>query len=266
MPLVPLPDELEDIVGELLDQDTDIDAQSQDTTGNNFIADVEEGWAIMDGPIPTFSAKGKTGNTRPNDNEQTGRSGAGREGQAVGELVENHVTGYEGRETKARRTQDAFQKDQVTEDENSTLKARATGGGKLGGESETQGMFGNAPRRDAGMPAHGKTPQQLRQETEALYASARLLYMNTNGLGEASREMRTSENRPPELRELGSVRKRIMRNLEDTQVSLKDGAVLAMPVSAVQHSGGTATSEADLEKLPDEYKAAVNDYYRSLEE
>ncbi|MFA6931069.1 MAG: hypothetical protein WCT05_12140, partial [Lentisphaeria bacterium] len=34
IPLVPLPDELEDLVGDLLDQASDIDAQSQDTTGN----------------------------------------------------------------------------------------------------------------------------------------------------------------------------------------------------------------------------------------
>ena len=86
IPLVELPEELEDIVGELLEQDTQIDMQSQDTTGNNIIADAEMGWLVMDGPMPSFSAKGKTGNTRPNDNEMTGRSGSGREGQATGEL------------------------------------------------------------------------------------------------------------------------------------------------------------------------------------
>ena len=174
MPLVPLPDELEEIcVGELLDQAADIEAQSQDTTGNNMIADMEMGWAIMDGPMPCFSAKGKSGNTRPNDNEMTGRSGAGREGQSNGELVENHVKGLEGRTTHARRTQDPFQKGMVTEDENSTMDARATGGGKLGGESETIGMFGKAPRRDLHTANHGNSPTQLRQETEAVYATAR---------------------------------------------------------------------------------------------
>lgn len=265
IPLVPLPDELEDIVGELLDQAESIDAQSQDTTGNNIVADAEMGWAIMDGPMPSFAAKGKTGNTRPNDNEMTGRSGAGREGQATGELVENHVSGYEGRKTHARRTQDQFQKGMVTEDENSTLDARATGGGKLGGESESIGMFGNAPRRDLHTAAHGTTPQQLRQEAEVLYASARLLYIGTGGLGEAARDLRAIENKPPDIRELGSLRRRVLRRLEDTQVELKGGAVLPMPVSAVMQTGGSAVDDSDLGKLADEYKTLLNDYYRSLD-
>ena len=266
IPLVPLPDELEDLVGELLDQAEDIDAQSQDTTGNNIVADAEMGWAVMDGPMPGFSAKGKSGNTRPNDNEMTGRSGAGREGQATGELVENHVKGYEGRETHARRTQDQFQKGMVTEDEDSTLKARATGGGKLGGESETQGMFGNAPRRDLHTAAHSRQQQKLRQEAEVLYASARLLYIGSGGLGEASRDLRALESTPPDIRELGSLRRRILRRLEDSQVEAKGGTVLPMPVTKVNQAGGIATEDSDTEKLSDEYKPLLNDYYRGLGE
>ncbi|NLF61419.1 MAG: hypothetical protein GX574_09735 [Lentisphaerae bacterium] len=264
IPLVPLPDELEDLVGELLDQAESIDAQSQDTTGNNIVADMEMGWAVMDGPMPCFSAKGKSGNTRPNDNEMTGRSGAGREGQSTGELVENHVKGYEGRETHARRTGDQFQKGMVTEDENSTLDARATGGGKLGGESETIGMFGAAPRRDLHTKAHGMTPQKLRQEAEVLYATARLLYIGSGGLGEAARDLRGLEQAPPELRELGNLRKRVLRRLQDSQIELKGGAVLPMPVTAVSQTGGNAVDDSDLEKLSREYLPLLNDYYRSL--
>ena len=266
IPLVPLPDELEDLVGELLDQAEEIDAQSQDTTGNNIIADTEMGWAVMDGPMPSFSAKGKSGNTRPNDNEMTGRSGAGREGQATGELVENHVKGYEGRETHARRTQDQFQKGMVTEDEDSTLKARATGGGKLGGESETQGMFGNAPRRDLHTAAHSRQQQKLRQEAEVLYASARLLYIGSGSLGEATRELRALESAPPDIRELGSLRRRILRRLEDSRVEAKGGTVLPMPVNKVNQAGGVALEDSDTEKLSEEYKPILTDYYRGLGE
>lgn len=264
IPLVPLPDELEDLVGELLDQAEAIDAQSQDTTGNNIIADAEMGWAVMDGPMPSFSAKGKSGNTRPNDNEMTGRSGSGREGQATGELVENHVRGYEGRDTHARRTGDQFQKGMVTEDENSTLDARATGGGKLGGESETVGMFGAAPRRDLHVPAHGTTPQKLRQEAEVLYATARLLYIGSGGLGEAARDLRGLEKAPPELRELGSLRKRVLRRLHDSQIELQGGTVLPMPIASVSQTGGNAVDDSDLEKVSREYLPLLNDYYRSL--
>ena len=41
MPLVELPEELQDIVGDLLEQDSEIDEHSQDTTGNNMVADME---------------------------------------------------------------------------------------------------------------------------------------------------------------------------------------------------------------------------------
>lgn len=265
MPLVPLPDELEDIVGELLDQAADIEAQSQDTTGNNMIADMEMGWAIMDGPMPCFSAKGKSGNARPNDNEMTGRSGAGREGQSNGELVENHVKGLEGRTTHARRTQDPFQKGMVTEDENSTMDARATGGGKLGGESETIGMFGKAPRRDLHTANHGNSPTQLRQETEAVYATARLLYLGTGSLGTAARELRGVESATNRMKEFGSLHRRVLRRLEDTQVELNSGVVLPMPVASVSKTGGAAADDVDINKISEEYRDIVSDYYRSLQ-
>ncbi|MCK5802440.1 MAG: hypothetical protein KAI66_06390 [Lentisphaeria bacterium] len=265
IPLVPLPDELEDIVGELLDQASDVDAQSQDTTGNNIIADMEMGWGVMDGPMPCFSAKGKSGNTRPNDNEMTGRSGAGREGQSNGELVENHVKGLEGRKTHARRTQDPFQKGMVTEDENSTMDARSTGGGKLGGESETIGMFGKSARRDLHTADHGNAPMKLRQETEAIYATARLLYLGTGSLGNAARELRGVETAQKRMKSFGSLHRRVLRRLEDTQVELNSGVVLPMPVITVSKAGGAVTDDVDISKISEEYRDIVSDYYRSLE-
>ncbi|MBT3377715.1 MAG: hypothetical protein HN742_06195 [Lentisphaerae bacterium] len=265
IPLVPLPDELEDIVGDLLDQASSVEQQAQDTTGNNIIADTEMGWGIMDGPMPSFSAKGKSGNQRPNDNEMTGRSGAGREGQATGELVENHVKGLEGRKTHARRTQDPFQKGMVTEDEDSTMDARSTGGGKLGGESESGGMFGKAPRRDLHTEDHGMTPMKLRQETEALYATARLLYLGTGSLGTAARTLRGIEMAPQKMKKLGSLHRRVLRRLEDTQVELANGVVLPMPVASVSKTGGAVSDDVDINQISEEYRDIVSDYYRSLE-
>jgi hypothetical protein len=264
IPLVPLPDELEDIVGELLDQAASIEAQSQDTTGNNLMADGEMGWGIMDGPMPNFSAKGKSGNTRPNDNEMTGRSGAGREGQSNGELVEDHVKGLEGRDTHARRTRDPFQQGMVTEDENSTLDAKATGGGKLGGESETVGMFGNAPRRDTHVPDHG-SPTALRRETEALYATARLLYLGTGTLGAASRELRGLEDKTRDIKGFESLHSKVLRRLRESQVEIANDVVLPMPVSAISKTGGSAVQDIDISQISDEYRDLVSDYYKGLE-
>ena len=267
IPLVDLPDELEDLVGDLLDQAAEIDAESQDSTGNQAFADAEMGWAVMDGPMPNFSAKGKSGNTRPNDNEMTGRSGAGREGQATGELVENMVKGLEGRETHARKTDDPFQKGQVEEAEDSTLDARSTGGGKLGGDSETIGMFGSAPRRDLqDAPPNGNAP--LRQETEATYATARLLYMNnTEALGESAQDLQRVERMDRNQKEYVTLQQRIMKQLKSGHTELEQGIVLPFHQSGNANvAGGTAFADVDLQEIDETYRDAVSDYYRSLNE
>ncbi len=267
MPLVPLPDELEDIVGQLLDQAKDIEEKSQDTTGNNMMADAEMGWAIMDGPMPNFSAKGKSGNMKPNDNEMTGRSGAGREGQSNGEVVENKVKGLEGRETGARFTKDPFQKGQVEEADDSTMNAKATGGGKLGGESESVGLFGQAPRRDQGMADHAGKVTPLRRETEAMYTKARLLYLESGGLGQAARGLREIEDaaRP----EYGSLSRKVIKHLQTSQVELASGSSmpLALEGAAADTAGRNVWGDADLDQIKDEsYREMLKEYYRNLGE
>lgn len=265
IPLVELPEELEDIVGDLLDQSEDIDEKSQDSTGNQIVADGEMGWGVADGPMPSFAAKGKSGNAKPNDNEMTGRSGAGREGQATGELVENKVKGLEGRETHARKTNDPFQKGQVEEEEGSTLDAKATGGGKLGGESERDGMFGEAPRRDLHMQP-GEKMRELRQETEALYAKARMLYLgNTKALGAAAVEMRRVERMDKEMKSFTGLNQRVIKRLKDSYTELSTGVVLPVTVhSGVDAGGASAVDDAQLSEIQDEFRDIVADYYKSL--
>lgn len=265
IPLVPLPEDLEDMVGKLLEQAESINARAQDSTGNQIMADGEMGWGVADGPIPNWSAKGKSGNTRPNDNEMTGRSGAGREGQSSGELVEDHVKGLEGRETHARRTRDPLQKGTVTEDEDSTLDARGTGGGKLGGQAESQGMFGNAPRRDLNMPDHA-AQTKLRRETEALYATARLLYLGTGQLSRAARTMQHLQRGDiPDMQNFDSLHKKVMQSLTNSRVEIKDGIVLPMPVNTVKETAGASSHDVDVSKINPEYRSIVSDYYKGLD-
>lgn len=266
MPLVPLPDELEDLVGGLLEQSEQAEQDAQDATGNNMMADGVMGWDVMDGPIPNFSAKGKSGNTKPNDNEMTGRSGAGREGQSTGELVENHVKGLEGRETNPRRTRDPLQKGQVTEDEESTLDARSTGGGKLGGQSESQGMFGDSPRRDLHTPAHGDDRKALRQETEALYAKARMLYLKTGKLGLAARDLRSVEDGIPDIQSFESIPQKVLRRLSDSRAEIAANAALPLPAESAALGGGADVQDVDLSDVDAEYRHLIGDYYRSLSE
>ena len=152
----------------------------------------------------------------------------------------------------------------VTEDENSTMKARATGGGKLGGESESIGMFGSAPRRDLHTGSHGQKLQKLRQESEALFATASLLYLNTGSLGAAARELRGLEEAAPKIRELGGLRKRVLRRLESTQVELRDGVVLPLSIESSGKTSQSSVNPNDWNQPAPEYQGMLNDYYKSL--
>jgi hypothetical protein len=154
----------------------------------------------------------------------------------------------------------------VTEDENSTLDARSTGGGKLGGESESIGMFGNAPRRDLHVPEHADAMRSLRQETEGLYATARLLYLGSGSLGAAAAELRNIESQPPEMQSFNSLHRKVLHRLKESQVEIANDVVLPMPVSTVSRTGGAAIQDVDLNDIAEEYRGIVSDYYKGLEE
>jgi len=98
-----------------------------------------------------------------------------------------------------------------------------------------------------------------------MYASARMLYVNPGNLGEAAREMRAVEKQPPDLKDLNTVRKRVLRNLSDTQVSAQSGAILPLPVASGSRQGGSAAADINLDNVSDEYKGLINNYYRSLD-
>ena len=78
--------------------------------------------------------------------------------------------------------------------------------------------------------------------------------------------MRRLESEPPDIRTIGSLHKRIMRRLEDTQVSVSSGTVLPMPVSSVSQTGGAAVDDSEFTKVSDEYKAILQEYYKGLAE
>jgi hypothetical protein len=68
IPEMPLPDALEDLIGELLQEAEDFEEEADDITsawGDNLN---QAGWGVSDGPISSFSAKGVTGNDLPNNN------------------------------------------------------------------------------------------------------------------------------------------------------------------------------------------------------
>ena len=75
-PSAELPTELEDLVGELMEEEEDTFAEMEDASSSWMDSlDKGAGWDAMDGPISNMSAQGVTGNRLPNSSEIGGRSG-----------------------------------------------------------------------------------------------------------------------------------------------------------------------------------------------
>jgi len=144
VPMVELPDELEDLVGDLID---DLDEMGDDvedvSSGWMDSLDKGAGWDVADGPISNMSAQGKTGNRMPNSQEVGGRSGEGRTGKSSGQFVEKTATGKGGRPTPTRLTDDPWEAGRV-EDSSPEMTGGATGGGKQSG-SGAEGLLGYLP-------------------------------------------------------------------------------------------------------------------------
>ena len=113
-PMAELPSELEDIVGELMEQEEDLIDETEDVSSSAADSlDKGAGWDAMDGPISNMSAKGVTGNRLPNTSEIGGRSGEGRQGKSSGEFVGDEAVGKGGRKTPSRLTPDPVVKGQI---------------------------------------------------------------------------------------------------------------------------------------------------------
>ena len=142
MEMPELPAELEDMMGDLLEEEEDLFDEMQDTSSKHG-GSMDAGWDATDGPISTPNADGVTGNQLPNSNEMQGRSAEGRQGKSSGEYVQDTAVGKGGRRTPNRLTPDSFQKGQV-DDKSSQPPGGATGGGKLSGSGQ-EGLEGPVP-------------------------------------------------------------------------------------------------------------------------
>ena len=136
VPMAELPETLEDLIGELLESEEELLWDAEDLTSSWADSLSAAGWAVMDGPISNFSARGKTGNVLPNINEITGRSGEGRTGPTSGELVQETVQGLGGRKTPLRYTPDQPMEGVIKEEGSVPAGGGTTLGGKVAGGGE----------------------------------------------------------------------------------------------------------------------------------
>ena len=127
---VPLADKFDDLIGDLLKLDQDIEDKTKSSATNQAFKDMYMEGPVAEGEWANYSAKGKSGNTKPKDNEQSGRSNIGRQGQSDGETAAASGKINQGNDDIHRRmTQDAAQSGEMGKIDDSLAKTVATGGG-----------------------------------------------------------------------------------------------------------------------------------------
>jgi len=272
IPNLPLPEAFTDLVGDLLQEQQGLAEQVQDAASNQAAAqNPANGWGVADGPQPGFGAQGRSGNTRPKKNEQTGRSSGGREGMSDGEMVGDTASNLEGTKPDVRRTNDPMQQGQV-KDEGKIGETRATGGGKAGGFSDRNGMDGNAPLRPTNAPkiaaSDALAVQQalLSEKTAKMHAQASLLYLKATALPDVVRLMDEAhaalkEGRTQDYRGL---HQRIVGRLNEVRGGALTGDVLTLSNGDAARAHDKQLLGGDEGQAPPAFKDAVADYYRSL--
>ncbi len=193
-PMAELPQELEDLVGELMEDEEDLFDEMEDASSSWADSlDKGAGWDAKDGPISNMSAKGVTGNTLPNNNEIKGRSGEGRQGKASGEMVSDTAVGKGGRKTPSRLTPEPFQKGEI-KDKSKDPVGGATGGGKQSGQGG-QGLQGPVPNRPKdNLQRLTKKQAELRNKAEAIKLGFKVMQYHHSDLDKMIEVMKGIEN------------------------------------------------------------------------
>jgi len=264
-PMAELPKELEDIVGDLMEEEEDLQQDIEDATSSWADSMDAAGWDAMDGPISNFAANGVTGNRLPNSNEMSGRSGEGRQGQSSGEMVSDEFTGKGGRRTPTRLTGEAFSKGQI-KDSSSTPPGGATGGGKAAGSSG-EGLEGPPPP-DIQMKMKDFALRQAALRNTAEKIALKFEVLNYPPIFEpVIKDMKVLEDRLNSGRYQEAARQHnvLLKNLGNTrmflegQVSLDQVRSPSLPAHLQEEIIDSASTA-----VPDEFKEYIKSYYEAI--
>ncbi len=168
-PLAELPSELEDLVGDVITSEEEMRPEVEDIGSYLNSLDHTAG-PVADGTISSTSAKGKTGDQRPEDNVLEGRSGAGRSGMSDGQLVESVAKDLEDNEygLRERVSNTPLESGQV-EDQDEGAQTGGTGLGKTADSTTQFGVGGKLPPKVLDMMEETlQTQQNIRQASEEL--------------------------------------------------------------------------------------------------
>ncbi|HYE07250.1 MAG TPA: hypothetical protein VEL07_17180 [Planctomycetota bacterium] len=267
VPVAELPRELEDIVGELLDDEEQMREDVEDFSSAWLDSmDKGAGWDAMDGPISNMSAKGVTGNLLPNENEIGGRSGEGRNGRSHGQMAEATADGKGGRETPTRLSPSPFESGSV-QDSSKADNGGASGGGKVSGQGG-EGLRGPVPaplaermKRLAGQQA------QLRSQGEKVALALRQRRMTDGALESAVSAMREVEA-AAERGDGGAIRQRYAEAVDALRAARDDigdgAATLRHERIDLERSARADQLQQSRDAVPAGYEEMVGRYFTAL--
>jgi hypothetical protein len=267
VPLAELPQELEDLMGDLIEQEENMTADIEDVSSSWADSMSDAGWDAMDGPISNFSAVGKTGNTLPNNTEISGRAGEGRSGRSHGEFVTDTAVGKGGgRQTPTRLTPEGFE-ETIVKDKSTEGTGGSTGGGKRSGFGG-RGLTGPTPplTQDQGRRLAGRQAD-IREKAQKLDGLLKRYQLPAAKLDQAIGQMRAVEQLAREYRYDGmvAIQKVKMQNLRENdtfvreKIRLNQEATDAIP-PRVRHQ----ITQGLQEKFPEGYEDLLKTYYEVL--
>jgi hypothetical protein len=267
IPMADLPEQLEDLMGELIEEEEELGEDMEDvSSGWGDSIDKGAGWGTSDGPISNMSAQGKTGNTLPNTNEVGGRSGEGRTGRSHGEMVEAEATGKGGRKTPTRLTPDAIE-GKAVKDKSTDPLGGATGGGKLAGGAG-EGLAGPLPpevKGDLGR-LHGNQVS-IRQKAEQLDRALKARHYPSDGLSRSVVLMKEMEEALAKG-DLANFHRRhgiLVDQMKEGQATVLEHArVMRDRSRAVPKEIMRELESIDLSGLPEGYREYLREYYKIL--
>jgi len=268
VPMSELPKELEDLIGELMEDEEDLFEEMDDVTSKwTDSLDKGAGWDCLDGPISNMSAQGVTGNHLPNTSEISGRSGQGRSGKAVGEMVEESAQDLGGRRTPTRLSHDPFQKGEINDMSKEDGLGGATGGGKLSGAGG-EGLEGPiAPELQRELGRLSQKQAALRNKAEKINLAFKVKNFKNFKLLESIRMMRRVEDDLSNYRYQNAFRRknvvleglRTSRMLLGGQIAVQEDATPNLPRQVRDDIADAMQGE-----MPKGYKDLLKKYYENL--
>jgi hypothetical protein len=258
--------QMEDIIGDLLEENEKMADDSQDSAVNHAMPDIPMGWDVMEGDISSFAAKGKSGNQTPDHKEQDGRSNVGRQGMAIGETAAGSGTIGEGdKNIEERRTEDPTQSGKVELEGEADTKA--TGGGKLGsGKADELGMGGGVKRMDSTEEGSWEGMAALMaKQADAVFAQASLKNIRVDSMKTAAHHLRQADDAiaKGDIGRIAEHRKLAVAALRRAQAELA-----ATPTGAMQIGAAPSIIQDAVQSGPDlappKYQTQVAEYYKLL--